>query len=399
MISQIIEERESTCVNAGGYIYFEEVEMSIALIALFLATVFLAYSNGANDNFKGVATLFGSQTTNYKVAIRWATLTTFAGSICSIFLAGTLIKNFSGKGLVPDAIANAADFHLALAIAAGLTVMLATLTGFPISTTHGLTGALVGAGLVAIGNQVNFSKLGNSFFLPLLLSPIIAIPLGAFAYGLFRYLRVRLGIQKQWYLCLGETQKLIPIPLPDSTNILQCITTTDVAINSEEKCTQKYLGNFGKITSQKLIDSCHFLSAGIVSFARGLNDTPKIVGLLLIIQALSIQWGVLAIAVGMAVGGLLNAKKVAETMSQKITAMNPGQGFSANLVISILVIAASKYGLPVSTTHVSVGSIFGIGLISRKANTQVFYQILLSWILTLPIAAILSGIIYWILHR
>ncbi len=373
--------------------------MSIALIALFLATVFLAYSNGANDNFKGVATLFGSQTANYKVAIWWATITTFAGSVCSIFLAGTLLKNFSGKGLVPDAIANATDFHLALAIATGLTVMLATLTGFPISTTHGLTGALVGAGLVAIGTQVNFTTLGNSFFLPLLISPIIAIPLGAIAYALFRYLRVRLGIQKEWCICVGETQKLIPIPLPDSTNILQCITTTDVAINTEDKCTQRYLGKFWKIKNQQLVDACHFISAGIVSFARGLNDTPKIVSLILIIQALSIQWGMLAVAIGMAVGGLLNAKKVAETMSKKITSMNSGQGFSANLVIGILVIAASKYGLPVSTTHVSVGSIFGIGLISKKANARVFYQILLSWILTLPIAAVLSGFVYWILHR
>lgn len=82
-------------------------------------------------------------------------------------------------------------------------------------------------------------------------------------------------------------------------------------------------------------------------------------------------------------------------MSKKITIMNTGQGFSANLVTGFLVIAASRYGLPVSTTHVSVGSIFGVGLISRKANARVFYQILLSWILTLPIAALLSASIYW----
>lgn len=372
--------------------------MSIALIALFLATIFLAYSNGANDNVKGVATLLGSQTTNYKFAIGWATIATLAGSICSIFLAGGLIKNFSGKGLVPDAIANATDFRLALAIAAGLTIMLATLTGFPISTTHGLTGALIGAGLVAIGNQVNFSKLVHSFFLPLLLSPIIAICLAAFAYTLLRYLRVRLGIQKEWCICVGETQKVVPIPLPDSTNILQCITTSDVAIDTLDKCTQRYRGTFWRIKNQQFVDTCHFISAGIVSFARGLNDTPKIVALLLIIQAISIQWGVLAVAIAMAVGGLLNAKKVAKTMSKKITTMNSGQGFSANLVIGFLVIAASNYGFPVSTTHVSVGSIFGIGLISKKANTKVFSQILLSWILTLPIAVIISGIIYWILQ-
>jgi len=63
--------------------------------AIFVATVFLAYANGANDNFKGVATLFGSQTTNYKIAIWWATTTTFAGSICSVIFANALLKNYS----------------------------------------------------------------------------------------------------------------------------------------------------------------------------------------------------------------------------------------------------------------------------------------------------------------
>ncbi len=151
------------------------------LISLFLATLFLAYSNGANDNFKGVATLFGSRTSSYQTAILWATFTTFAGAITATFLTGTLIKNFSGKGLLPDAIANAPEFHIAVAIATGLTVIIATLMGFPISTTHSLTGALVGSGLVAIGLQVNFAALGTSFILPLLLSPIIAIPLFYFA--------------------------------------------------------------------------------------------------------------------------------------------------------------------------------------------------------------------------
>ena len=72
------------------------------LIALFVATCFLAYSNGANDNFKGVASLFGSGTCSYRTAISWATITTFAGSIMSIFLAQALLKKFSGKGIVPD---------------------------------------------------------------------------------------------------------------------------------------------------------------------------------------------------------------------------------------------------------------------------------------------------------
>ncbi|MGG6264938.1 inorganic phosphate transporter [Leptolyngbya sp. AN03gr2] len=362
------------------------------LALLFLATLFLAYSNGANDNFKGVATLFGSQTTNYKTAIAWATITTFAGSICSIFLASALVKSFSGKGLVPDAIANGADFHLAIALSAGITVILATQLGFPISTTHGLTGALVGAGLVAIGTGVNFAALQKSFLLPLLLSPVLAIPLGMIVYSITHYLRLKLGIEKENCVCVGETT----MQFADSTIAVGAPSFTTGTI---EDCNQRYVGKAWGVKNQRLIDAAHFLSAGVVSFARGLNDTPKIVPLMMGIQAVSMQGGAFAIAVLMAIGGLLNARRVADTMSKRITAMNSGQGFSANLITGILVIAASRFGLPVSTTHVSVGSIFGVGLISRQANAKVFTQILLSWVLTLPIAAVLSAFFYWILHR
>jgi PiT family inorganic phosphate transporter len=111
---------------------------------LFLAVCFLAYSNGANDNFKGVASLFGSRVCGYRTAITWATITTGAGSIAAAFLAQALLKKFSGKGLVPDALTASPQFLLSVACGAGVTVILATVLGFPISTTHGLTGALVG---------------------------------------------------------------------------------------------------------------------------------------------------------------------------------------------------------------------------------------------------------------
>jgi PiT family inorganic phosphate transporter len=95
-------------------------------LALFLAASFLAYANGANDNFKGVASLHGCKAASYRTAIGWATITTFAGSITAIFLAQALLKKFSGKGLVPDTIVGSAPFLLALAIGAALTVVVAT---------------------------------------------------------------------------------------------------------------------------------------------------------------------------------------------------------------------------------------------------------------------------------
>ena len=99
----------------------------------------------------------------------------------------------------------------------------------------------------------------------------------------------------------------------------------------------------------------------------------------------------LAVALAMAAGGLLNARKVAHTMSRKIAVMNEGQAFAANLVTGVLVIAASRFGLPVSTTHVCVGAITGLGVANGSANKGVLRSIALSWLLTLPIAAVIAA--------
>lgn len=373
------------------------------LAFLFLATCFLAYSNGANDNFKGVASLYGSGTCSYRTAITWATATTFAGSIASIFLAQALLKKFSGKGIVPDQFVGSEYFLLAVALGAGLTVILATLTGFPISTTHALTGAIIGCGVVAVGFGVNLAALGKGFVLPLLLSPILAIVVAASLYVIFRALRVATGVTKEWCICAGTEERVVAMAQPSS---LLAWRNTSPAINltidEQENCRERYAGSVLGISSQQVMDAAHFLSAGTVSFARGLNDTPKIVALLLVWKALDIRWGFAAVAAMIAVGGLLSARKIAETMSKKITAMNHGQGFTANLTTAILVVMASLYGLPVSTTHVSVGSLFGIGITNGKVDLRVVGGIALSWLVTLPCAAIVAGLIYWAaisLHR
>ena len=322
------------------------------LLLLFIAACFLAYSNGANDNFKGVATLFGSGITNYKKAINWATITTFSGSVAAIFLAKELVKNFSGKGLVPNELIQTPIFAISIALGAALTVFSATKIGMPISTTHSLVGALFGAGVMAVGAEFNFYKLGNTFLMPLIVSPLMAAVLSLLTYLIFKFLR-----------------KKTPSLSKENPTIFS-------------------------IKFSKILDFLHYLSSGVVSFARGLNDTPKIVGLLIIINTIDIKWSMISIAIIMALGGLLNAKKVGETMSKKITKMNSSQGFTANMITGLLVTTASVHGLPVSTTHVSVGSLFGIGTITKKANYKVIGKIILSWVLTLPIAAFISAIIF-----
>src|SRR5947209_16652858 len=104
---------------------------------------FLAWSNGSNDNFKGVATLYGSGTASYRKALAWATVTTLAGSLLTLVLAAGLVNTFSARGLVPDRVAASPLFLGAAALGAAVTVLFATLLGLPVSTTHALTGALI----------------------------------------------------------------------------------------------------------------------------------------------------------------------------------------------------------------------------------------------------------------
>lgn len=109
--------------------------------------LFLAFSNGANDNFKGFATIWGADELPYRKALMLATVATVLGGLASVTLAEGLVAQFSGKGLVGDDLAGQPRFALAVAIGAAGTVILATRLGFPISTTHALVGGLVGAGL------------------------------------------------------------------------------------------------------------------------------------------------------------------------------------------------------------------------------------------------------------
>lgn len=361
---------------------------------LLLAVLFLAYSNGANDNFKGVATLFGSRTTNYRRALAWATVTTFAGSLTAVWLAKGLVKAFSGKGLVPAAVTAEPTFLLAVGFGAALTVFLATVTGFPISTTHALAGALVGAGWVAAGSQLHLDKLGQMFVLPLAVSPLLALSIASGVYPVARFARERLGVAKELCLCVGPAREPV-VMQPNGTAVLQS-TGVALSVGELKTCVEQYRGVLFGFDCQRLLDAFHYVSAGAVSFARGLNDAPKIVALLVAAQALSLSLPLCLtlVAVAMAIGSLVSARRVAHTMSERITSMTRGQGFTANLVTSFLVIAASRLGLPVSTTHVSCGSLFGIGLINRTAHLSVIRNIILSWVVTLPAAALLAALIY-----
>lgn len=319
--------------------------MIIALLAF--TALFLAFSNGANDNFKGFATVWGSASLSYRKALIFASIATLLGGVTSVFIADALVQQFSGKGLVGDELANAPQFALAVAAGAASTVILATRLGFPISTTHALVGGLVGAGIAQSETSINLGNLGAKFVLPLLTSPFLSAFLAFVAYIVIRKLRSRKPL---------ETEPAKDKPTP-------------------------------------LLDAVHYLSATSICFARGVNDTPKLAALLIGTQLASPAYSALAVTAAMVVGGWLLSRRVAETMSLKINRLDPVQGVSANLITAGLVLCASRFGLPVSTTHVSVGSIIGTGASAGTLDLSMVRNVILSWVATLPIAATIAFLV------
>ena len=307
---------------------------------IILSAFAVAYANGANANFKGVASLFGSGTTSFSTAVRWAMVTTAAGCLTAMLLSGGMLQAFTGKGLVPDALVNLPAFLLSVAAGAALANLLATRLGFPVSTTHMLIGGLLGAGLAAQSDGINYAKLWDTFGRPMVYSEVLAVAAGGLIYLILKGVHLA----------------------PDHRT--------------------------------KTLDAMHFLSAGAVCFARGLNDTPKMAALIIGTAGLGAKPSMLLVTLFIAIGGLISARRVAETLAHKITGMNPGQGFAANLATSILTTTASFHGLPVSTTHVSVGALLGIGITTRQAKWRTVVPVLLAWLVTLPCAAVLSALIF-----
>jgi len=344
----------------------------------------LAYANGANDNFKGVATLFGSGVSDYRKALNWGTAATFAGSIAAIGITAHLVQAFSGRLFVDAATLALPGFGLAVCAGCALTVLLATRIGAPISTTHALAGSLLGAAGAAPGSLIHWSKAGQQIFLPLGVGPLLAIAAAAMLYALLTRLRRAAGVTRETCVCVGETW----VPQGQAA----AFAGIRITVDQPQICQERYQGAVFGVSAQRLLDGLHYASAGMVSFARGINDTPKIVALTLLVLPVAGGAGTFTVVgIAIAIGGLLGARRVAETMSRKITVLNPGQGLSANLVTSILVFAASPLGLPLSTTHVSCGALFGIGAVTGQARWKTIGGILAAWLVTLPLAAALGA--------
>ncbi len=349
----------------------------------------LAWANGANDVSKGIATLVGGRAAGYRSAIAWGVCWTGVGALAASVVAQAMVTTFGGGLLTPGTTASVAA-GFATMLGAGLWVLLATRTGLPVSTTHAIVGALVGAAVVAYGPAgVRWDAVVTKIALPLLLSPVVAVVAGAV-----------LARVSPWH---GGTA-----PAPDCL----CVGTEAVAhgggpsgavaigvrprvfVGATAECRADHSGAVA-IT----VDRVHWLTSGAVSFARGLNDAPKLAVLLLAAGTslefhlgTALAFGV--VAAGMTLGGLTGGWRVTRLLAEDVTAMSRHGAFVANAVTAVLVTFGAYAGLPMSTTHVSSGGIIGLGVASgtEAVRWPTVRRMLAGWVITLPVAAVLGAV-------
>jgi PiT family inorganic phosphate transporter len=248
-----------------------------------------------------------------------------------------------------------------------------------------LIGGLVGAGY-AQGGEVHLTHLAGAFVLPLLVSPVLAAGLGLAAHRLMK---------------LRPVQKdCACVVLPEPTAVVAAgsvaaghMVLPSVIIAADRECDRLPVRVRASIGGS--LDKLHVLSAMSICFARGVNDTPKLTALLVAANLLNAGASVALMAVAMGIGGVMFARRVAETMSRRVSRMDHAQGLAANVITAGLVLFASKFGLPVSTTHVAVGSISGVGASAGTLDRHALRNIVLSWIATLPVAACTA----WLISR
>lgn len=357
------------------------------LLVVVTGVLLLAFANGANDSFKGVATLWGSGRYRYATVLVWATATTFLGALLGGVLAGGLVKVFDGSALLGTSAKLDAAFLASAALGAAATVLLATRLGLPISTTHALTGSLIGSGLWAFGGAtLNWAALAAILVLPLLFSPLVAMGLTFLASP-----RLAHWLRERSCVCLTE-------PAPQLIHLDEAAVASPSYFPALRVAHRADCNRGDELAHWNTEEIAHWSSAGLISFSRGLNDSPKIAALALAAGVLAPAASYFLVASVMALGGLVAARGVAHKMARQVTQIEPVPGLSANLAGALLVGVASRLGMPVSTTHVTLGGIFGVGLREReRTNWALVRQITMAWLITLPVGALMGVATYLLL--
>jgi PiT family inorganic phosphate transporter len=401
---------------------------TIILIVGYLFGFYMAWNIGANDVANSMASAVGAKAITIRQAVLIAGVLNLAGAV----FIGSHVTNTIRKGIVSTEVM--ADPHTALIgalaalLAAALWVSFATWRSLPVSTTHSIVGAMIGFGVMAGGvGVINWAKLG-AVVMSWVISPIFSMLL---AFITFKAI-IKLIFSQEDVFAAALRLSALFIGIACFVVILSFLFKTPLGKRlavggpaalalagagafalglAGRALLRRYLPPSARTGAEGIFRRIQIGTSCYVALAQGANDVANAIGPLAVIYFLVKTGGVgtkvpvpifllLFGGIGIACGISMAGYRVMDTIGTKITTLTNTRGFSVDFAAATTVLAASKMGLPVSTTHAAVGGVLGVGMARgiEAVNFRVVVQIMIYWVLTVPAAALTSMLIFKLLE-
>ena len=437
-------------------LFFGQTSGGLIVIAAAAVGAYMAINIGANDVANNMGPAVGANALTMGGAIAIAAIFESAGAL----LAGGDVVSTISKGIIdPTGISETRTFiwaMMAALISSALWVNLATWIGAPVSTTHSVVGGVMGAGIAAAGFAAvqwpTMGKIAASWVISPVLGGLIAAAFLALIKAKIIYQQDKIAAARRWvpiligimaaafaaYLALKGLKKIIKIDIQTALLIGLAVGVISYLI-TKPMIRRQSEGMENRNKSLKALFGIPLVfSAALLSFAHGANDVANAVGpLAAIVHAAEFgdfaakvtipTWVMVIGAFGISFGLMLFGPKLIRMVGSQITKLNPMRAYCVALSAAITVIVASWLGLPVSSTHIAVGAVFGVGFFREwyhermiKKNVRQrpeakflpaderrrrklvrrahFTTIVAAWVITVPAAAVLSGVVFLILN-
>lgn len=427
----------------------------LIIIAAAVFGAYMALNVGANDVANNMAPAVGANVLTMGGAIAIAAVCEASGALIA---GGDVVATIAGAIVSPASLADRSSFILAMMvalIAAALWINLVTWLGAPVSTTHSVVGGVMGAGIAAAGfGAVNWPTMGGiaaSWVVSPVMGGVVAALVLAFIKARIEDKADKIAAARLWvpvligvmagafatYLALKGVAQVVDIAIPTALMLgLGVGLVAAIAARPMVRRQAQGLEN-RKRSLKKLFNVPLIGSAALLSFAHGANDVANAVGpLAAIVHAVrdgdfvaTVQipfWVMIVGAAGISFGLMLFGPKLIGMVGSQITRLNPMRAYCVALSAALTVIVASALGLPVSSTHIAVGAVFGVGfyrewhaerrarmlgsvaaipvaLEERKRRRLVrrshFVTIIAAWVVTVPCTAVASGLLFLLLRK
>jgi PiT family inorganic phosphate transporter len=440
----------------GAAVFFGQTPTSLVVVIAAAFGAYMALNIGANDVANNMGPAVGANALTMGGAIVIAALFESAGAL----LAGGDVVSTISKGIIdPSGFDRSRTFvwaMMAALISSALWVNLATWVGAPVSTTHSVVGGVMGAGIAAAGfaavSWPTMGKIAASWVISPVLGGVIAACFLALIKHKIVYQEDKIAAAKRWvpiligimaaafgaYLSIKGLKRIVKIDLGTALLIGAAVGGAAYVITAPLIARQAE-GLENRTKSLKTLFALPLIfSAALLSFAHGANDVANAVGpLAAIVHVESVgdfaakvsipTWVMVIGAFGISFGLMLFGPKLIRMVGSQITKLNPMRAYCVALSAAITVIVASWLGLPVSSTHIAVGGVFGVGFYrefhmerrlrnSRAARPEVkrlapeerrrrklvrrshFMTIVAAWVITVPAAAMMSAVIFFLLN-